>query len=83
MGSALTAAGSTRKWRKLRAFVLVRDGGICHICGRAGANSVDHYPVARAHGGGDDPANLAAAHKSCNEARGARVAEQPVTSRRW
>ena len=82
MGSALTAAGSTRKWRKLRAFVLARDNGICHICGRAGANSVDHL-VPRAHGGSDDPANLAAAHKSCNEARGARVAEQPVTSRRW
>jgi 5-methylcytosine-specific restriction endonuclease McrA len=82
MGSALTAAGSTRKWRKLRAFVLVRDGGICHICGRAGATTVDHL-IPRAHGGSDDPANLAAAHKSCNEARGARVAEQPVTSRRW
>jgi 5-methylcytosine-specific restriction protein A len=82
MGSALTDKGSTRRWRKVRAAVLIRDKGICHLCGRGGARTVDHL-VPRAHGGGDEPANLAAAHGTCNTARGARVAEQPVTSRRW
>jgi 5-methylcytosine-specific restriction endonuclease McrA len=82
MGSALTKKGSTRQWRKLRAAVLARDKGICHLCGRAGARTVDHL-VPRAHGGSDDYWNLAAAHGTCNTERGARVAGQPVTSRRW
>jgi len=82
VGSALSARGSTRRWRKLRAAVLVRDNGICHICGLGGARSVDHI-VPRAHGGSDELSNLAAAHGSCNSERGARVAEQPVTSRQW
>lgn len=82
MGSALTKKGSTRRWRKLRAAVLARDRGICHLCGRGGARSVDHL-VPRAHGGSDDMANLAAAHLSCNSERGSRVADQPVTSRQW
>lgn len=29
--SALTAAGSTRAWRRLRAFVLRRDGNACQL----------------------------------------------------
>jgi 5-methylcytosine-specific restriction enzyme A len=82
VGSALTSRGSTRRWRKLRAAVLARDRGICHLCGHAGARTVDHL-VPRAHGGDDGMANLAAAHGRCNEERGARVAGQPVTSRRW
>ncbi len=63
--------GSTRAWRTARAQVLARDHRICHICGLPEADSVDHL-TAKALGGTDNPSNLAAAHLSCNSARGAR-----------
>lgn len=61
-----------RPWQRIKARVIRRDQGICHICGRPGADTADHLvPVAR---GGDwyDLANLAAAHRRCNMSRGAR-----------
>lgn len=66
----------------LRRYILVRDHFICHWCGFGGANSVDHL-LPRSKGGGDGLDNLAAAHGRCNSARGDRVPDQPVTSRRW
>lgn len=33
MGSALTARGSTRRWRRLRLWVLNRDGWLCQARG--------------------------------------------------
>jgi 5-methylcytosine-specific restriction endonuclease McrA len=41
------------------------------ICGQPGADTVDHITPISA-GGTDDPANLSAAHKRCNLAKGAR-----------
>lgn len=82
MGSALTPRGSTRRWRRLRVYVLERDNYVCRWCGKGGANTVDHI-VPRARGGGDEPSNLAAAHKRCNEAKGARAPARPTPSRRW
>jgi len=68
--SALTAHGSTRAWRKIRAWVLRRDGYRCQVTrdGRpchATAVDVDHI-VRREHGGTDAPSNLRAACASCN-----------------
>lgn len=62
-----------RPWRRLVAYVVRRDGGICHLCGRPGADSADHLiPVAE--GGTDDPSNLRAVHHNagprCNRVRG-------------
>lgn len=61
-----------RPWQRIKARVIRRDRGICHICGRPGADTADHLvPVARG-GAWYDPANLAAAHRRCNLSRGAR-----------
>jgi hypothetical protein len=59
-----------RPWRRVRAAVLERDGGVCHWCGRPGATHVDHL-LARSVGGSDDPSNLVASCASCNLKRGA------------
>lgn len=53
-------------------MVLERDGGVCHLCGQAGATTVDHLVPAHL-GGTDDLSNLAAAHMGCNSRKGARV----------
>jgi 5-methylcytosine-specific restriction endonuclease McrA len=66
----------------LRRIVLARDRGICHLCGIRGATTVDHL-VPRSAGGTDDPANLAAAHASCNYRRGAQPLTAPQTSRTY
>ena len=61
-------------WSRTRIRILERDGYICMIpaC-RVGiaypADTVDHI-VPRALGGGHDDANLRAAHRVCNSARG-------------
>ena len=75
--AAVSRGGSTRRWRRLRALVLDRDGARCQVpapgggpCG-AFASHVDHIRP-RSLGGNDDPANLRAACPSCNLRRGAR-----------
>jgi 5-methylcytosine-specific restriction endonuclease McrA len=66
------ASRTGRQWRRVKARVIRRDHGICHLCGQAGADSADHLiPVA--HGGSIySLANLAAAHIGCNKVRGVR-----------
>ena len=63
-------------WRKVAAYVLQRDGGICQIrthCGGDVTNEVDHIlPVSTHPQFRLDPRNLQAACKSCNSAKGAR-----------
>ena len=55
------ARTSSTAWRRTRARILRRDRGVCYVCGRSGADEVDHLrPVAE--GGTDDDANLAAIH---------------------
>lgn len=57
--------GSTRKerlprgWESLRQSILIRDKGVCYVCGGQGADAVDHIEP------GDDhkPSNLAAIHQ--------------------
>lgn len=65
-------ARTGRRWREVTVpRILRRDGGICHLCGDPGANTADHL-VPHAHGGTDDPRNLAACHIGCNKRRGTR-----------
>jgi len=52
-----------RRYRKLRAWVLARDGYTCAYCGAA-ATTVDHV-IPRSEGGTHDPANLAACCWPC------------------
>jgi 5-methylcytosine-specific restriction endonuclease McrA len=76
---------SGRPWRRVRAYILERDGYRCWLCGRIGADTADHViPLSK---GGDplDPGNLRAAHQRCNSRRQAAL-PQPVPSgatRRW
>ncbi len=48
-------------WKRLRARVLRRDAGICHVCKNPGADAVDHV-VPAFKGGTDDESNLAPIH---------------------
>ena len=58
--------GSTRRYRKLRAFVLRRDGGKCQRCG-GGVGLECHHVIPLAAGGRDIPSNLRAHCKSCHD----------------
>jgi 5-methylcytosine-specific restriction protein A len=65
-----TQRGLGWSYQRRRAVILKRDGYVCGICGGLGAVSVDHK-VPRSLGGDDSDSNLRAAHKRCNERRGA------------
>ena len=61
----------TRRWRNLKARIIRRDAGICHLCGQPGADTADHLePFTVAPHRAYDPTNLAAAHQRCNRVRG-------------
>lgn len=74
-----TFDGSTGEWAKRRARILA-DSDVCHICGHAGSDAVDHIiPVIK--GGSNDMSNLKPAHhtadcptcgKKCNRVKGDR-----------
>jgi 5-methylcytosine-specific restriction endonuclease McrA len=55
----------TQAWRKLAAWIIARDGGICHLCGQPGANTA-HHLIDKRDGGSDDPSNLRAIHVGCH-----------------
>lgn len=88
--SALRPAGSTRRWRKLRALVLIRDGHRCRVPVGDGrlcqqyATHVDHIKP-RAHGGTDDLGNLraACAHHNLSLGAGGNGGHVRVIRRRW
>jgi len=65
---------SSRRWRKLRALVIARDGHTCALCGGYG-NDVGHIR-ARALGGLDIPANLRVECASCNRRDGAKLGKR-------
>lgn len=65
--------------RRNRRILAASD--VCHICGHAGADEVDHV-VALARGGSEDASNLRPAHGQvacptcgvkCNRVKGAKV----------
>jgi 5-methylcytosine-specific restriction endonuclease McrA len=63
-------------WKRLRG----RDGGRCHLCGRAidGRGAFDHLiPIAR--GGAHAEWNLMQAHDRCNKSRGTKPLFTPET----
>lgn len=63
-----------KNWGAIRRRILRRDQGICYICGKPGANQVDHIRPA-SQGGGDEDSNLAAIHEHpCHAAKTAREA---------
>jgi 5-methylcytosine-specific restriction endonuclease McrA len=68
-----TAQRFGRGWGRISREVIERDGGICHLCGRPGADTADHLQprggVLQTHPA--DPALLAAAHRACNSRRSA------------
>ena len=78
--SALTDTGSGKGWRKIRARIVIRDGGMCQMCGNEG-DSVDHI-VPRILGGTDDDHNLQLLCRTCNSSKGGRFfseASPPLT----
>lgn len=80
----------TAYWKRIRLQVLAVSGGICWLCGRPGADTVDHV-VPLEDGGTNDLANLRAAHGAkrpefgCPGNFGRRGAHQPAMprSRDW
>lgn len=70
MSSALGHNGSTSRWRKIRERIVLRDGGICQMCGMEG-DSVDHI-IPRSQGGTDDDFNLQLLCRLCNSVKGGR-----------
>jgi 5-methylcytosine-specific restriction enzyme A len=75
--SRVTLSGGAEQARRRR--ILDRYLGCCHVCGKVGADQVDHV-IPLAEGGADDEANLAPIHgepchrdKTQDEARRARV----------
>jgi len=72
--TARRSAPLPRDWARTRRRILRRDCGICYVCGKAGADEVDHIVPAIA-GGTDDDVNLAAIHRyPCHAAKTAREA---------
>lgn len=72
------ARGSTRQSRKRRDEVLAEARHICHYCG-APATAADHY-IPLALNGPDTKANLVAACRDCNQAKGARPPQEFLDS---
>lgn len=72
--------GSTRQSRKRRDEVLAEARHLCHYC-KAPATVADHY-IPLALGGPDIKANLVAACRDCNQAKGAQP-PQDFLSSRW
>ena len=68
-----------------RKRIYERDMGMCRRCGLA--VSWDQYDlghiVARAHGGGNEDANLAVEHKRCNRQAGQRMRQPGVGGLPW
>src|SRR5690349_1130471 len=60
-----------RPWQRKKRRIIRRDGGICHLCNRPGADTADHL-IPWSQGGTDADTNLRAAHIDCNRKRGAR-----------
>lgn len=89
--SALTDKGSTTAWRRVRAYVLARDGHRCQARGPQclGIATTCGHIVPRIDGGNDRLDNLRAECVKCNYSDGARItarrrqAKGLNASRRW
>lgn len=67
-------------WKRLRARILKRDGGICYVYQQPGADAVDHI-VPAFRGGTEDASNLASiyggASPHCHRTKTAHEAKPP------
>ena len=72
-----------RPWQRVKARVIKRDHGICHLCGQPGADSADHLTPVALGGALYDMTNLAAVHHNvqprCNRVRGTGSIQQART----
>lgn len=57
--------------------VFARFGHVCYLCGKPGANTVDHV-IPFIKGGTNDIENLRPAHEDCNEKKGKKILVLPV-----
>lgn len=75
--------GSTRRWRKTRAYVLARDGHVCKLAldGCTFKATHVHHTGGRA-ATGDDPALLVASCQHCNLRAGDPTRTDPAPTRR-
>jgi 5-methylcytosine-specific restriction endonuclease McrA len=64
-----TSRGYGWDYQKKRKEVLSKSRR-CHVCGKLGADTVDHVPNAQ-----DPKAKLLPCHSKCNESRGVRQRE--------
>lgn len=74
-------AQPARQPRRTRAYRANPSTGVCHICGKPGADSRDHV-IPLAAGGSNTPDNIRPAHLACNSKKGYRVALDPDAMRR-
>jgi 5-methylcytosine-specific restriction endonuclease McrA len=71
---------SGRRWQRMRAEILLRDGWRCAYCGGP-ANTVDHVRPLVEGGSAWHPANLVAACWRCNRERGSEVQRRMARKR--
>ena len=63
----ISSKGSTRRWRKLRAYVLHRDGSLCQRCGGTNRPLEAHHLVPASAGGKDVPSNIRTLCRPCHD----------------
>lgn len=63
-----TRSRSGSREQRLARFVLLRDKGMCYLCGQGGAQEADHVHELQ-HGGADHPSNMRAVHIDCHKAK--------------
>lgn len=81
-GSSLTPAGSSRRWRRIRAWVLDRDGHRCQVLVDGSGRVVETPRPSTGPYGPDDVAWLRATCPAHNLARGAAVTDSPTPTAR-
>lgn len=64
---------SQHQWEHLRRITFARHGDICHVCGKPGADQVDHIIAVSLGGSATDLGNLAPIHSEpCHRIKTAR-----------